>query len=232
MGLVKFGQGVAKISGKVGGTVFAHNKGGTYARNFAVPTDPGSTFQNTVRQAMSALVERWGQILTQAQRDDWATYAANVTKLNRLGDPIHLPPIAWYTGCNTQRSQAGVAIADDAPTVFDRGEADSTLAVAASEATQQLSVTFDDALEWVDEDDGHLLVYASRPQSPATEFFKGPYRLAGTIDGDSVTPPTTPATMAAPFAFVEGQKIFTRLVISRADGRYSPSSFLETAAGA
>jgi hypothetical protein len=226
MGLVKFGQGVAAISGKVGGSVFAHNKGGTYVRNWVKPTDPNTDRQSAVRQIMSDLMSHWNDNLTPDQREAWKTYAENVTVLNRFGDPITIPAISWFGGCNTQRVNATLNRIDDAPIIFNRGVGDDLIAVVASEATQQLSVSFNAGLDWVDEDQSALLVYCSRPQNPSLEFFRGPYRLTDYIEGDSVAPPGPPVVMDAPFPFVEAQKLFYRFVITRADARYTPSMFL------
>ncbi len=68
-----------------------------------------------------------------------------------------------------------------------------------------------------------MLVYASRPQNPGKIFFKGPYRYMDSIDGDSVTPPTSPATMSLPFPCVSGQNMFYRAQVIRGDGRLSLS---------
>jgi len=224
--LVKFGQGVAAMSGKLGGTVFAHNKGGPYARNLVIPTDQNSDRQSAIRQIMSDLMSHWNDNLTVLQREAWATYAANVTILNRFGDPITIPGISWFAGCNVQRVNVPLDRIDDAPIIFNRGVGDDLIDVSASEATQQFSVSFNAGLDWVDEDQSALLVYASRPQNPSMEFFKGPYRLAGFIEGDGVAPPASPQVLDSPFPFVEGQKIFYRFVITRADARYTPSMFL------
>ena len=64
-----------------------------------------------------------------------------------------------------------------------------------------------------------MFLYVSRPQNPGINFFKGPYRFAGQILGNSTTPPTSPFAVSVPFPIVTGQKLFARLNVSRADGR-------------
>jgi hypothetical protein len=63
--------------------------------------------------------------------------------------------------------------------------------------------------------------YISRPQNITKNFFRGPYRYAGKIEGDSVTPPTSPATLVSDFPYAAGQRAFLRVRVSRADGRLS-----------
>jgi hypothetical protein len=100
-------------------------------------------------------------------------------------------------------------------------EQDSTLSIAISEATQQVTITFDDTMDWCDETGGFLFLYLSRPQNITVNYFKGPYLIAGSIDGDDTTPPTSTGTMSVPFAVTEGQKVFAQARIMRADGRLS-----------
>jgi hypothetical protein len=66
-----------------------------------------------------------------------------------------------------------------------------------------------------------LLVYISRPVSPATNFFKGPFRFAGLIEGDAVSPPSPIVQITAPFVVTTGQHVFARLIAALADGRLS-----------
>jgi hypothetical protein len=158
--------------------------------------------------------------LTAAQRTAWNTYAANVTVLNALGDPINISGLAMYQRCNTPILQAGGPRVDDGPLIFSLGEFTNP-SFALDEAADEVDVTFTDTDLWANEDDGFMFVYASRPQNPTINFFKGPYRFAGKIDGDGVTPPTSPAAITLPFAVATGQRIFVRTLIARADGRIS-----------
>lgn len=232
MALVVFGQGVAKMSGKLGGTVFAHNAGGAIARNFVVPTDPGSAQQDAVRTIMAGLVNHWVDTLTGAQRTDWDTYGANVARTNRLGETIFLSGISSYVGANTQRIQGGLPRVDDGPPIFDRGETDATVAMAISEATQQATITFDDTLDWASEDDAGMALFLSRPQNTSKTFFKGPYRLADMLEGDAGVPLASPQVIAIPFSVVAGQNVHARAIITRGDGRYTASTFLVNNVGA
>ena len=221
MALVRTGGGVAEISGSIGGTTFSRNRSGAYARNRSNPVDPNTASQQKVRSAVALLAYNWFNVLTATQRAAWALYADNVSVVNRLGDSINLTGYNMYQRTNIPLINADMAEVDSGPTVFTLPDADPTAAIAVSEATQNASITFDNTLDWANEDDAALLVYISRPQNASVNFFKGPYRLAGTVDGDGTTAPTSPATIAVPFPVVEGQKIFCQCRIVRADGRLS-----------
>ena len=66
-----------------------------------------------------------------------------------------------------------------------------------------------------------MIVYSSRPQNQSINFFKGPYQLAGTVDGDDTTAPTSPQEITSPFPLTDGQHLFVQIRVHRIDGRLS-----------
>lgn len=225
-------QVYTQASGSIGGITYSHNAGGLYTRARAIPVNPNTGFQQTIRSLFATLGNAWQNILTAPLRDSWETYASNYKLTNALGELINISGVAMFARNNTARLQAGLARVDDAPTIFTGGPSDPTLEGAASEATQDLTITFDDTLPWVDEDGAGLLVYISRPQGPTINFFKGPYRFAGSIDGNATLPETSPGTVTAPFVFVAGQVLHVRIVIVGADGRIGPNFRFRSVAAA
>jgi hypothetical protein len=223
MAIVKLGGGVASASGSLGGTTFSRNRGGPYIRTRAVPINPNTAFQAAVRQFMADLTAKWLAVLTAAQRAAWDTYALNVELPGPLGDPRNVGGIAMYVRSNLPRLQAGMPRVDDAPTIFNLGDYTAPGPLAASEATQQISVSFDNTDDWANEDEAALLCYASRALNPSINSVKHSTRFYNGIDGDPVTPPTSPVTEGAPFPFTEGQRIAFMCRVTRADGRLSSS---------
>lgn len=219
--LIKSGV-IASGSGSMGGITLSRNKGGMYFRSRAIPTNPGTTYQQTVRSIVANLATRWNDVLTAAQRSAWETYAANVPLLNPLGDQINVSGLNMYTRSNVTRYQAASTYEDDAPTIFDLGEfTDPVITAAATGDTA--SIAFDNTDDWANEDDSYMCIFGSRPQNPGINYFKGPYRLMGAIAGDSVTPPTSPDSKNLPFPVEAGHKVFFRVAVLRADGRFSHS---------
>lgn len=210
---------LTQMSGSLGGITASHNRGGMYLRARTIPTDPSSFFQQSVRSLLGQLANLWQNTLTLAQRTAWDTYAANIVVTNPLGDPTNLTGFQHYIRSNVPRVQAGFPRVDDGPTIFDIG--DFTAPSLSVSAGNTLSVAFTVGDDWVGEDDAALLVLASRQVAPTINFFKGPYRLAGSIDGDSVTPPTSPASVTSPFTYAAGNKAFLATRVTRADGRLS-----------
>lgn len=106
MALIKFGGGVAAISGKVGGTVFARNKAGAYSRNWAKPTSTPTPKQTANRARFGNQSAGWGA-LSSAERDAWNAAAPGTQLLNRLGDPYVPTGRQLFLGSNNQLAASG-----------------------------------------------------------------------------------------------------------------------------
>lgn len=211
---------ITQASGSIGGFTAARNRAGMYFRARAKPVDPGSTLQQTMRAIMQAASIAWHQTLTEAQRTAWETYASNVPVINRLGDPIYLTGMAHYIRSRTAAAYYSLTPVADAPTIFNLATF-TPVTVSISEATQQMSVIFLNTDDWANEDDAAMLIAQSKPVNPTVNYFKGPFVRRGKIDGDSVTPPTSPASFTSAYAVVEGQRFFAFVRAIRADGRLS-----------
>lgn len=221
MALIKYGAGVVQMSGSIAGDVHARNRFGNYTRPRTKPVNPQSARQMAIRAIVTALAEQWRESpMTAAMRTAWQTYASSFNWLNRLGEQVTLTGFNAYVQCNSAMLAAGGSRVDAGPTTLGLPGNDPTLSCTISAATQKISCSFDDTLTWADEDDGFMCIYMGQPQSPSRNFFGGPFRQAGQIAGNSVTPPSSPvATIDCPFTAIEGQKTWIEARIIRSDGR-------------
>lgn len=219
MALIKLGPTVGQISGSVGAITFSRNKGGAYIRTRSVPTNPGTQWQTQLRGYLAQLTAMW-PTLTTAQRDGWEAYDENVLLPNPLGDQRKIGALAHYVRSNVSRLQASLARVDTAPVIFTLGDFTQP-EIASITAPTALSLTFTVGDDWVDEDDSAMLIYGAKGYNQTINYFKGPYRYADAILGDSVTPETSPYAAALPFVLQEDQKSFIFGRVTRADGRLS-----------
>lgn len=208
-------------SGSLGGLTFSHNRGGMYMRARVVPTNPSTGPQNVARAAMASLSNRWANTLTQVQRDAWDVYAENTPLPGPLGDPRNVGGLGMYIRTNVPRIVVAFAIIDDAPLIFDVGSFSPLTAPTATDAGDFLGFAFDNTDAWANEDGAAMLIWGSRPQNLSIKYFTGPYQFAGFILGNQAAPPASPASIANPFPFAVGQRVFWRATVSRLDGRYS-----------
>jgi len=221
MALVKYGGGILNMSGSIGGQVHSHNRSGQYVRARSKPVNPQSGRQNKIRSVTQALAQFWSNTLTQAQRDAWEVYAAAITRQNALGAQIKLTGFNHFMRSNSIRLQSDDSVISVGPTTLTLPPADPVFAVEVDEANQQLSVTFDPLLAWNIIDLGFMYIFMSIPKATGTNFIGGPFRLAGAIDGDTASPPTSPQILSAPFPVAEDQALVCKARISEVDGRLS-----------
>ena len=223
----------AKLSGKIGGIVASHNAGGAYFRLATVPTNPNTLFQQAVRTAVAALTVAWQDTLTQPQRDAWDVYGKNVLITNRIGEQVNISGLAHFVRSNVGRLQNSLTSIVAAPTRFNLGQFAKGNANAASQAAQSVDVIFGATIPvdpWISEAGSYMFVYVSRPQNSGINFFKGPYRLAGALQGDPI-PPVSPFVVTAPFSITDGTRVFVRTVVAYADGRFTTPIFTNALVG-
>ena len=214
-------QIIAAGSGSVGGCTYSRNRYGQYIRRRAMPVNPCSAFAQAMTAFFATLVSRWTTTLTQLQRDSWDLWAVNTPQTDALGNAVTWTGQNAFISMNAFRLQAGKVIIDNAPAIFSGTSlSDPFVSVPFDESSQNFSLGFLNTDEWATEVGGILSIYVSRPQNPSVNYFKGPYRYAGTING-AVVPPTSPQIIPVPFPIVENQKVFAQCRAATADGRLS-----------
>lgn len=217
MALIRFAEGQQR-SGSIGASVYSHNRFGAYIRARSVPVNPNTDRQVAIRNAIRALTIAWQNTLTQDQRDAWELYGDNVNWTNKFGETVKLPGLNHYVRSNTPRLAFGMARIDVAPGIQNLATAELDLSATASEATQDLTIDGDAGGDWIADPGSCQYYFMGLPQNAAIKFFGGPWRFIGvTVIG----PPPFPVTDPAAWPFVEGQRIWLRSRIQRADGRLS-----------
>ena len=221
MALVKFGGGVIQMSGSIAGNTFARNRSGNYARAKTKPVNPNTDRQAQVRAAIAFLVNRWSQTLTLAQRTAWNLYADNVNMKNRLGETIQLSGFNHYIRSNSWLAARGLPTIDPGPVIFELPTHDPAFAITCSEATQQITFTYNSTLPWATEDDSFIQFFQGSPQNHQRNFFAGPWRYCSAVGGVLGAPVASPHVVASVFAMAEGQRQWVYARIMRADARLS-----------
>lgn len=220
---------LSQASGSLAGATFAHNRGGMYVRARSIPTNPASNFQLAIRQALTTLSHRWSAILDATARAAWTDYAAATPQVNPLGDQLILTGQQMFVRNNVPRLLAGLSIVNDAPA----SPGDATLSPTTAEVNPgeptaaQIGITFNNADAWATAVGGALLIFDAPDQSPAVNFYKGPFRYAGKITG-AATPPTSPGSVDNVFQHSTGNAAFVRVIAVTADGRLSPAAIMRT----
>lgn len=223
IGLILPGGASPAISGAVGGVVYSRNRGGAYARTRVKPVNPATALQNAVRATFQGLSNFWTTTLGPGDRDTWTTWANQTPRVNRIGLVSKLPANAAFIGANATRLQAGLGIIEPGPTIFALSSLSPPGTLTISGSTAVLSGLAGDD-EW-NAAGGALLLYVSKQQNPAKQFFKGPFQFAGALTGGTVA--LSAGTITLPGAMgslTTDNLVYYRLTATAPDGR--PSAVL------
>jgi len=221
MALIRMGAGITDIRGSIGGTTFSKNRYGNYARGRITPVNPNSSAQQAVRNIMGSIVSQWFSDLNATQRAAWGVYAAEINFTNKLGESITLTGFNHFVRTNIARKSNGMTVILTAPVELTLPPTDGDFAVDVSEASQLMTVNFDDGADWCSEDSAYMSIHQGMPQNSARSFFGGHFRRIGSILGDSGSPPSSPQTIALTFPAAVTQKDWAFGRVQRADGRLS-----------
>jgi hypothetical protein len=192
MALLVPGAVVSVLSGKLGGTVFARNRGGAYARSYAIPTRVTSDSAQQVKAAFTAASRGYAN-LSSEQIAAWDQYGAENPVSNRIGQLITLKGQSWYVGCNSRLIITGdtpidlppilpspvIAVASGA--AVDVGDGSAEIAVAAHAADANIRVIIYAARSvsagkrYVD--NLYTSVYISAAGASGTTLSFGPYLI-------------------------------------------------------
>ena len=170
MALIVPGAVVSVLSGKIGGTVFARNRGGAYARSYAIPTRVTSDTAQLVKAAFAAASQAYAN-LTTAQIMAWDAYGQENPVSNRIGQLITLKGQSWYVGCNSR-----LIVSGDTPISVPPILAPPVIAVASNATvTVTGSIATIDVAAHAEDASIKVLVSAARSVSAGKRYVENLY---------------------------------------------------------
>jgi len=238
MAKVRYGSTVVEARGSISGTVFSRNAGGAYIRARIVPTDRNTELQAAAKSLFSAAVNVWTNTLTALERSAWNTYAASVPYTDVFGESRYYSGQQRYVQCYITAVNAGLATSrvSAAPTTYTEAEGIdiSEMAVNEGAATPDVTASFVNTVAPLAADAGDLLLcYIGQPVTQATNYFKGPYRFAGSVAFVSGTAyPDLVVDDPYGITVTEGLLLPVKFRILGADNRISPISMTVKTVGA
>jgi hypothetical protein len=186
MAKVKFGQGVADIRGRLGGSVFSRNSSGAYIREKVSPVNPQSEKQLARRSMLSLISKAWAAVDANI-RQGWADLARAYPRTDVFGNPVPLTGIAQFQSTNLVKMSIGQQIQVDVPADLVVSEV-LLDTVTIDAATRKLQIT----LEGADPRPAAHVLYArmTRSHSAGKAFVANLFRFV-----DHATPPAAPTDL-------------------------------------
>jgi len=218
MALVTLGPLVGQVSGRLGATIFSHNKGGPYVRNGSIPTNPNTTYQQNIRANLANRSQEWAG-LTDTQRMAWGAWAVENPVRNRLGKAVQLSGQQSYIQLNHRLQQSGSTLITDPPVEappvplatltgsFDIGAGDFEAAYTATPAPAGVMVALQVAVV----------------SGPGISYIENLLKLVGFTAAAAASPYDCEAAVEARFGTLQvGQKVVMRACTFDTDtGLYS-----------
>ena len=226
---IKFGSIVVDGSGKLGGHIYAKNRGGNYVRTKVTPTNPQTIYQMQVRGLFGNLSSQW-RSLTEMQRTSWENYAGNNEVTDAFGDKRRLAGNAMFVSINTNLSLANMPVLLTPVNVEERIIAVVGGLTATSGTPDVLRVEFDDYIDGA-AGDGKIVVYATEPFRASQKYAKNKFRYLGAYDTDAVD--TFALDIETEYtgrfgALVEGMRVSVQLAFLKSDGTTTPLGSVST----
>lgn len=200
MAKIKLGAFITEIAGKVGGTVFSRNKGGAYAKNRVMPSNPRTTAQQNIRGFFGAMAQQW-RALTQAQRESWNELAGTFSLNNSLGDAIRLSGIALFQKLNGNLRSLGNSPILNAPMLAGTDPVTINSFLIESDGTA-ISTQISVAALATSVPDTEFAVFATAPVSPGVSNLNNRFRLIGNFA--DLTTLNTVDSLVTPYTNVFG----------------------------
>ena len=167
---------LAQISGSINGMTFAHNRGGAYARNRSLPSNPGTDRQDQVRTAMASISKAWGSVLDEGQREAWRIFGSQQQVQNRIGDTITLSGIAAFNRMNLFRmSTLGQAMVEDPPAAMGSQDPPPTFVSVNGVTSLDGQPASADIVMNTSSTGYSVAVYYAGPIKPGIKYYRGPY---------------------------------------------------------
>lgn len=215
MARIAFGAMITQASGKQGGAVYSRNRYGSYIRNKSLPVNPQTALQVTVRNHFANVSSSW-RSLSAAVRAAFKNYADATPLAGKFGQPEIVTANAMFCRINTLNLLCGIAPVTTAPATNGLPVCStlSTLHIAAAgDFTCDLDTPIVGATKG-------MALFLSQGQSPARNFFDGPYHFCNYTAG-AVAPGTASLTFTHGMSLTAGQRVFGYVRYYDADGRWS-----------
>lgn len=216
---------ISRASGRLGDSVFSHNRGGPYVRALGNPNpNPATDEQIAIRATMTQLVADWKTTLTKEQRSAWQRLADDFPTEGRSGVVRSIGGFPAYTRATSHHRQANdwlstsFTLAADPPVEpFATFDPTQFSQLEVHNSSSKLYMHYDNTDGSLSDPNDCVLVYGS-PQLPGTiNWYRSPMTLVAAIisgTGDI-------AVSTSPNDFSTGDHCSVKVVLQKADGRVS-----------
>lgn len=175
---LKFGAIVIDGRGKLGGHVFAKNRGGNYMRTKVTPVNPQTARQTAVRALFGSIASAWST-LTAVQRQSFNDLVEAYASTDIFGDLKNPSGISLHQKLNFNLGNSGQALIT---TALPPVSVPASLLEGAEYEIAGASMSIDNT---ADTTGNKVVIFATAPLSQGTTFVKDKLRQIAVVDGNN-----------------------------------------------
>jgi hypothetical protein len=203
----------SEIRGSISGTTYSRNRFGQYVRRRAVPAQPRTPYQMSVRSFFGSVASSWRD-LDQDSQALWRALAERIVRTDALGNPIRLTGLQAFVMINALRRVLGLPVTPNAPPDVGTPPAIATLILSIDTTVNQFDVQFTPSPLA-----GAIVIEATAPQSAGVNSVgRSKFRFVrmvkpGSFGGTITAPQSIWTQYVARFGIPPlGSKVFVRVV--------------------
>lgn len=208
MAFIKFSALVSSVKGKLNGSYFQNQKGGTALKNISGRRAKQKNAQFSLGRAQARLgyiSKSWGA-LTIALRNSWNSYALNFTRINKNGQEYTPTGFQMFNECNGNALVTGFSLVSEP--VTPESPIDMSSFDTSYNVDDDLQVIHTEGVP----DNKILLVYATAVQPNGVSYPTSGYRLVKQITNTGLGQTVIQSDYVATWAPFTGKpQIFFRL---------------------
>ena len=203
----KFGAIIVAGSGKIGGHVASHNRGGSYLRTKVTPINPNTSFQASVRNRLATIATSW-KGLTAMLRLNWNNAVSMYKATDIFGDIKQPSGFNLFQKLNNNLSRIGVATLTAPPLPVALPIITSGILASIHAGAMTVTFTVDPIITA-----SVVEILATAPQSPGISFVKSQFRVIGLMPAIVTHVATITALYNAKFGAPAaiGQQVFIKM---------------------
>jgi hypothetical protein len=191
-------------SGSYQGITSSRNRNGQYVRTRAMPVQPRTASQLSVRAHQSTNAAAW-RALTQTQRDGWLSLGLQMTRTDSLGQSYNLTGFQAYCSVNNLLALVGDTLVSAAPALSTPTAMATVTPTAAGGGSPAFSIAYTPTPAPA----ATRVIIRAGPQRSAGRSFESDFRVISITAAAAASPANILAAYQAKFGTpVTGNRIF------------------------
>lgn len=219
MAKVKYGAMVTDARGSIDGVVYSKNQYGGYVRVKVSPVQPRTASQQATRSSLGQLSKEYSNLLTDAQRTNWKTFAESNPVVDVFGNSQTLNAISMYQRINRVLHNLGLPSIQDVPLNMNV----TALLTAVPVADESLGTISIDFTNTPLDADSHIYVFATGPLNGGVNYIEKDLQFLTSSPAAQASPLDVASEWEAKYgAMVVGQRIgFEIMTVNEINGAVS-----------